>query len=186
MKAYHRKLIAHYESNWPTRFEVKTWNRGPVEELPPSFCVLEFQPNRQRHFWTYATCGMASRADCGPVELHLLSPRSDDSHVELLTAIAHYHLTGATLGLNHTVNFGRPWLDESACEYGLISWPYLDGTALKRFRASAKYREVQCLWLLPITKAERDFKQKQGVEELEQRFEAISLDYLDPNRESVV
>jgi hypothetical protein len=41
------------------------------------------------------------------------------------------------------------------------------------------------LWLIPITKAEREFKKAQGLEALEALFEKKQFNYLDPARPSV-
>ena len=90
------------------------------------------------------------------------------------------------MGLGHTVNFGRTWLDRSACEFGLISLPYLDGTELEEFRPSQSSQFVKCLWLVPITQSERDYKKSHGAEALESIFEKSQFDYLDPLRQSVV
>ena len=186
MNEYRRQLIAHYESVWLSTAEPKTWARGPVQDFPASFCILEFQPAENRPFWAYATCGMSARADRGAIELHLFSQTPDDAHVELLTAVAHYHLTGVALGLSDTLNFGRPWFARSACDHGLISLPYLDGPDLELFRGTSDSSKARCLWLIPITRIERDFKKEHGIEELERRFEESQFDYLDPQRSSVV
>lgn len=45
---------------------------------------------------------------------------------------------------------------------------------------------VRFLWLLPITRAEREFKKARGTGALKQRFEEAQLDVLDPRRASVV
>ena len=128
---------------------------------------------------------MTQSDDASRLELHLFSPVQTEDNVELLTVIAHYHRTGSMLALGHTVNFGRPWLPGSVCEYGLISLPYLDGPKLEHFYTDDG-SSVRFLWLLPITKAERDYKKSFGLEELERRFDAASVDYLNPNRQSVV
>jgi hypothetical protein len=124
---------------------------------------------------------MSAQADADPLELHLFSPIQSDSLVELLAATAHYHLTGEYLGLNHTVNFGRPWLPGSLCDHGLISLPYLDGPALE-WLICANIK-VRFLWLIPITKAEVEFKKRHGIETLESIFETKKFDYLNPTRE---
>jgi len=134
--------------------------------------------------WTYATCGMSNQSDATPVELHLFSISRCLEHVELLTAIAHYHLTGVYLDLGHTVNFGRPWMPGSKCDHGLISLPYLDGPSLEW--AMIKERKTRFLWLVPITAKERSYKKQHGLEKLESLFEEKSLNYLDATRESVV
>jgi hypothetical protein len=136
--------------------------------------------------WTYATCCMSKPSDEKLVELHLFSPVQCELHVELLTAIAHYHRTGRTLDLGHSINFGRPWLDGSRCEHGLISLPYLDGPALQLLKLNDAIATVNCLWLIPITESERNYKTSHGVEALEQKFEERNFDYLNPLRNSVV
>lgn len=135
--------------------------------------------------WIYATIGMSGPASERGIELHLFSPIQEvESHVELLTVIAHYHLTRTRLGLNHTVNFGRPWLPDSDCVHGLISLPYLDGEKLEIMNLEREH--IHCLWLIPITKRELDFVLENGLEALENNFESSKFNYLDPRRGSVV
>lgn len=175
----------HYEAAWQRPADaVHEWKAGPSWQLPPGSCILEFKPCASRSMWTYATCGMSCQSDAEPLELHLFSPSQSDEHVELLTAVAHYHVTGAYLGLWHTVNFGRPWMPGSLCDFGLISLPYLDGPSLEWCTLSN--RAVRFLWLIPITKREREYKQQSGVEALEEAFERAGFDYLNPLRGSVV
>ena len=119
-----------------------------------------------------------------PVELHLFSPSQTERHVELLTVIAHYHHTARSLGLGDTVNFGRPWLPSSLCDHGLISLPYLNGPNLEQLTCADGL--VRCLWLVPITKAEVDYKKTHGIEALEKRFEDAQFDYAAQLRRSVV
>lgn len=134
--------------------------------------------------WAYATCGMTPTAERDLLELFLLSPCQTEKHGELLTLIAHYHQTGARLGLGHTVNFGRPWLEPSLCSFGLLSLPYTIGPRLENARFAGT--TVRVLWLLPITLAERDFKVDAGLTALEDLFERRQVDYLNSNRPSVV
>jgi len=114
------------------------------------------------------------------VELHLFSQNDCLAHVETLTVIAHYHATGATIKLGDTVNFGRPWIEGSLCQYGLISRPYLDGPRLEQSPVA------QFLWLIPITAEERELNIRCGLESLESKFEAANFNYADPLRKSVV
>jgi hypothetical protein len=160
----------------------REWTKGPIEELPDGFCVLEFSPGQGRSMWTYATCGMSIAIDERPIELHLFSPAQAEELVELLTIVAHYHRTGARLGLGHTVNFGRPWLPGSKCSFGLISLPYLDGPDLEIARSRAFQHDVRCLWLIPITAREVEFKKQRGFQALEDLFQAASINYVDPLR----
>ena len=182
--AYSKQIEAHYSSVWAQPTARVRWERGPIQELPSDFVVLMIP--RSHETTAYATECMSQPADVERTELHLLSREHDevarDSIAEILTAIAHYHRHGQPLGLGHTVNLGRPWLPGSRCTRGLISLPYLDGPDLEWMAEP----EVRFLWLVPVTEEEVEFKKQNGLEALEERFEASQFDYLDPLRRSVV
>jgi hypothetical protein len=184
MFSYQADLLAHYCAHWQTQPIHLRSSRPAVRQIAATFQVLEFAPSAQRAMWTYATCGMSSWRFGQPLELHLFSAQQDNGLVDLLTTVADYHQTGHALGLGHTVNFGVPWQSDSRCSYGLVSLPYLDGPALEELHVGP--RQVSCYWLVPITKAERDFKRDFGVEALEELFDQVPLDYLAPSRASVV
>jgi hypothetical protein len=184
--AYCESIVRHYASIWSDELVEKRSDKGPVSALPTSFPVLEFRPRTTRQFWTYGTCFMSQPQDNDRLEIYLCSPIQYEGHVELLTAIAHYHRTGEMLALGHMVCFGRPWLVESNCGYGLISLPYLDGPSLEHCRKDEEELGIRFLWLVPITKAEREYKQLNGVKALERKFEYTGIDYLNPLRQGVV
>lgn len=181
---YLGRIVDHYIECWDASPQAYRLEAGPTNELSPNFCVLEFAPTSKRSMWTYATCGMSNQGDATPIECHLFSDSKHLEHVELLTVVAHYHLTGAYLDLGHSVNFGRPWMPGSKCDHGLISLPYLDGPRLEW--ADIENRKVRFLWLVPITAAERAYKKQHGLEKLESLFEEKAFNYLDAKRESVV
>jgi hypothetical protein len=183
-RQYCGAIAAHYERSWSRQGTQRRWELGPTHDLPGGFHVLEFSECERRRMWTYASVCMSQRGDESRVELHIHSPSADESHVELLAAIAHYHRTGSRLGLGHTVNFGRPWMAGSKCSYGLASLPYMDGPRLGSGVICGI--EVRFLWLVPITRSEMEFKKRMGLAALEGHFEAKELDYLDPTRPSVV
>jgi Suppressor of fused protein (SUFU) len=186
MTDYCGAISDHYLRVWSTRTKAHQWRKGPSQDLPTGFHILEFEPSPQRNMWTYSTCCMSQPNDSSRVELHLFSPYMSESLVELLTVVAHYHRTGASLDLGHTVNFGRPWLPESTCSYGLVSLPYLDGPALENLCIPARKELIKFYWLVPITKEEMEFKRTNGLPALEERFERTGLNYIDPLRKSVV
>ena len=177
------EIEGHYNSVWFTTPIVSAFNAGPIHQLPPSFAVLKYPPNESRKMWTYATCCMSQPEDSRPIELHMFSLVESEHITELLFATAHYHRTQAPLDLNHTVNFGRPWLAGARCEYGLISLPYLDGPKLETLDT---HPPIQFYWLIPVCKAEVDYKKSNGIEALENAWEEANFDYLDPKRPSVV
>jgi hypothetical protein len=174
----------HYRRVWPAPAQALRWTEGPTHELPAHFRVLRFSPIPRRTMWTYATRGMSSGLPEHALELHVFARDQDDTLAELLTAVAHYHRTGAPLGLGHTVNFGRPWLPASSCRYGLLSRPYLDGPDLEWLDAEGT--RLRFLWLLPITEQELQFKKVHGLGALEMELERSGVNYLDPLRPSVV
>jgi hypothetical protein len=178
------RLQRHYEHIWSRPMEVCTFHAGPIHELPPDFRVLRAPPGAKRGLWTYATAGMSSGSRINGVELHLFSPRESLELVELLYAVAHFYCSGPGLGLAHTVNFGRPWIDSSRCEYGLLSRPYLDGPDLEDF--ADEEGTAKCYWLVPVTADEVRFKVRQGIDRLEVEFERCVFNYADPKRGSVV
>jgi hypothetical protein len=184
MSSYSTIITNHYIEQWGIEPAILIPRPAPINQIGPDFRVLEFPTSDSRDMWTYATCGMSSFEVERPIELHIFSSKQAIELVDILTAIAHYHQTEQILDLGHTVNFGVPWQNLSVCTYGLISLPYLDGPDLEIL--NYQNREVGFYWLLPITKAERDFKKVNGIEALEQLFDESPPNYIDPARQSVV
>lgn len=180
---YNKNVIKHYKEFWGEFTEHK-FNKGPVGELPIGFKILKFEPNNRHNMWAYATCGMSNKVRVNSIEIHIFSPKENDFLIELLTIIAHYHVTGGNLGVGQTINFGRPWCDKSNSEYGLISLPYLDGPLFENFQVGLE--RIQFLWLIPIMKTEVEYKKINGLEALERKLEESNFNYLDPYREGVV
>jgi hypothetical protein len=161
---------------------------GPVTQRLPGFRVMVIEPGPTTEFWTYLTIGahLVRHADQAN-EFLLSAPAVHDAHVELLAMVAHYHASPRAedrLGVGHTVPIGRPWLPDSACDHLLVSLPYPFGRKLEQ--CEDVHGQIQILWLLPITRAERDFKIAHGLEALEQRFESGGLHYWDPRRASLI
>jgi hypothetical protein len=181
-----RLLREHYQRQWGSSPAARRWRSGPIQQLGAEFQVLEFPPTDHSFMWIYSTAGMTPTVDAlhQRLELHLFAPQPDESLVELLTMIAHYHVTEKPLGLHHTVNFGRPWLAGSACDHGFISLPYPYGPSLE-WLAPGNQEQTRCLWLIPITRGEVAFKKSHGPEALESRFEERQFNYLDPRRPGV-
>jgi len=127
---------------------------------------------------------MSEHDDLRPVELHIFSHQENHDIVEILTAVAHFHRRGATLGVGHTVNFGKAWFQKSQCEFGLVSLPYLDGPTLEVLPPEDG-GVVKFYWLIPITESEVVYKKRRGLEALESEMERSQFNYLDPYRTSI-
>lgn len=184
-KNYVDNLTKHYETYFGMKGKRLTLQQGPTDKLHKDFFILEFPYNDKHQMFCYCTIGMSvDRLDENLIELFVYSPKSDKLLVELLTVCASYHRNGLPLALHHTVNIGQPWLDNSKCDHGFISLPYLDGEQLEVFDFSG--RSIHCYWFIPITEKERDFKIEKGCEALEQLFEDNQFDYLNPVRDSLI
>lgn len=177
-------LELHLESCWGKSTDQQFCIPDPHRKLPVSFRVLEFPPGNTHDFWIYSTLGMSIEMDESLIELHIFSRRQDISLVELLTVTASFHRNDTPLGLHHSVYIGQPWQDDSLCDHAFLSLPYLDGDELEVFNFSDNH--LHNLWLLPITKSERDYKMEHGWNALEELFETNELNYLDPNRASCI
>lgn len=88
------------------------------------------------------------------------------------------------MNLHHTVNLGQPWLGESLCDHGFISFPYLEKPEFEQM--DIDHKTIKCFWYIPTTKAERDFKIEFGYDALETIFEEKELNYLSPKRASLI
>lgn len=183
---YNRSIVNHYKKNWGNDFVVERWEKGEMIDLYPQFCILIFPPHAERNMWTYATCAMSDIRVQNDIELHMFSAIKDDSMIELLTVVAHYHKTGKKLDVGHTVNFGRPWQNDSNCMHGYISLPYLDGPDLEIHTDERFGKEVHFYWLIPITDEELEYKKANGLEALEELFDDSEFNYLDSKRSSLV
>jgi hypothetical protein len=184
-RTYAEQLTTHYESYFGISGKSLKLSKGPTDKLHQDFVVLEFPPNNKHQMFCYCTIGMSADGfENDTIELFVYAPRADEILVELLTVCASYHRNNRPLDLHHTVNIGQPWLDNSKCGHGFISLPYLDGQELGNFEFNDQ--KINCYWFIPITEEERDYKIKAGVEALEQLFEDKQLDYLNPERESLI
>ena len=177
--AYHAGLVGHYERCWGAMRGRLFFERGRVHELPEGFFVGVFGSEDR---WVYASVGAGSEG--GGQEFFVVGPRDDDGHPETVTVVTHYASTGPGLGVGHTVDLGKAWMPGSVCDHLLLSKAWLEPPELHWFRLGAI--ETRCVWLLPITRAEREYKRAHGLEALELLFEREGVRYWDPARGSLV
>jgi len=179
------EIINHLEENWVSKGFILTEGYGPKGKLDIDFKVAEFPPGGKHDFWVYSTAGMSIGNDIeNNIELHIFSIKQDRNLIRVLASAASYHRNNDSLGLNHTINIGEPWQDDSLCDHGFISLPYLDGEELEIYENQNGH--IHNLWFIPITKAEKDYKIEYGCEALEELFEEKGLDYINTHRESLI
>lgn len=185
MKTYQAALLAHYERRFAASVWGRRWHEPPhpsLRPLPAEFEVRKYK--RSGDTALYATVSMSAADDPSPLELHIIAADDEATgsrSVFLLTVTAHFHRTGRSLGLGHTVNFGEPWVPRGVCSRGLISRPYLDGPEFER----EPTRGIRCGRLVPVTDSEVNCKIEFGLEALESKLEAAQVNALDWGRPAV-
>lgn len=184
----HQQIRRHYDGFWGAdRIEEVHWTPGPISSRIPQLHIAKVAPTTENEAWTLATIGM-SEVDADHnhgIELVAMSPDAGASVMVMLGMLAYYH-AGAEenrLGHGHTVPIGEGWIDGSPLDHVLISLPYPWGADLEI--CQVEDRLIRVLWALPIHEAERQLKAKEGLEILEQRLEAASINPMDPHRPSV-
>ena len=167
------------------RVSAKSWKRGPLCGEGTSFRVLEVAPGPVSGLWNYVSVGAANLPSKAgdPLEFVLAMESSSDRGIELITMVAWYH-GKESLGVGHTIPVGEQWLSGSTCDHLLVCLPYPFGPGLEAIRDSRERARI--LWILPITKAERDFKVSRGLEALESIFDSRAIRFWDVKRASVV
>lgn len=173
-----------------------TFNTEPLQRLLPGLRLLRIWPEGDLGEWVYTTLGAwevtrDERDEHGLQEFVFAASEGGDMHLQILGMVAHYHADRTErLGVGHTLPIGRPWMEGSRCDHLLVSRPYPWGPKLEICPLGGDH--VHFLWLLPITKEERDFKAEKdergenGLEELEERFDAAGIEWWRPDRPSVV
>jgi len=168
--------------------ELRSFDRGPIYRRVPNFEIACIGPGPRMPLWTFVTLGCwdAVHAEEHGLEFLLVGPTDNEAYLESLAMAAHYHAGPASqrLDVGHTVPIGEPLVEGSTLDHELVSPPYPFGPELESCAWQSGHARL--LWLLPITKAERDFKVTQGLEVLESLFEEVGVEYWDPFRSSVV
>lgn len=182
-------LCEHLRRRFPSReMTLVPATDGPIHQRVPGFHVVRLAPTPEEGDWLYVTAGLwdATQRDGHALEFILAAPAPSDRHATTLTMTAFYHAAGGRNALDHghTVPIGQPWLPESKCRYLLVSLPYPWGRNLEVCPLPQGHARI--LWLLPITRAERDYKRDHGLEALEQKLEQADIIPSDPRRPSVI
>jgi hypothetical protein len=144
-------------------------------------------PRTARDPWIFATVGAwrATENEAYGLEFVAVSKERSVEVMQRLGMIAFYQAGPIEngLGVGHTLSIGEGWVEGSPLDAVLISLPYAWGPTLEHCQLAD--RHIQVLWVLPIYEAERAFARTDGVDALEQRLEAASIDPLDPRRPPV-
>jgi len=181
-------LFEHVERFWSdsTIFE-EQWREGPIQENVPGFRVLRIESRPPGRPVIYVTngCFVVEPTQHIKHEFFLMSPQEERQHVETLTMLANFHADERhRLDVGSVVSIGDSWMRGSKCDHLLISVPYPYGPNLEWLKLPDIC--VRFLWALPVTPQEAAFVELNGMEALEQKFDAVRVDYMNPFRSSVV
>jgi len=185
----HEAQIDHLEKNWPShKKESFTWDLGPIKQALPNFSVIRITPKSSDEPWVYLSHGAReinkNHHDCR--EFFILAPSESPRHIETLAMLVNFHASENNfLTIGACVNIGRGWLEGSNLDHLLISIPYPFGPKLEKCHFDGG-NIIKYLWLLPVNQAEKEYLNQLGLEALESKFDENAIDYLDPNRSSVI
>jgi Suppressor of fused protein (SUFU) len=184
----HDGVLDHYRRFWgEDRVDEVHWTPGPIASRLPDLHIAKVRPKQPGGMWIFATIGAwrATEDERHGLEFVAVARSESASVLVHLGMVAYYHAGPPEnrLGVGHTVSIGEGWVDGSPLDSLLVSLPYLWGPKLEHCLLSG--RHIQILWVIPISEAEREYKRVHGADALEQRFEDLSFDYLDPFRRSV-
>lgn len=181
-------LSEHISQFWPTeKKELFTWELGRIKKVLPNFMVLRVTPNTPNEPWVYITHGAweVENGDIFRYEFFILAPYESPIHVETLAILSSYYLeSNNKISVGTCINIGREWIEGSTCKNLLVSLPYPYGPDFENFNSDdvkVKYR-----WLVPIHDSEKKYLEHSGLEALEQKFDEMEMDFLDPCRPSCV
>jgi hypothetical protein len=178
-----RSLADHFGPADDFRF--LRWTAGRSVDRLPWLQVIEAYKDGQYHYLTSGASRVLDRPGFG-LEFCFVSRARSCDNVELLAMVAYMHsLPEHRLGVGHTLNVGRPIASGSALDRLLVSLPYPYGADFE-YVHTVDGDHARILWLLPISRAEEQYRQEVGLQRLEELFEEAGLDYSDPLRPSVV
>lgn len=185
----HDQLLAHYRRQWPDREVVSVhWTPEHMATRLPDLHIAKVIPALPGQPWVFATIGAwrGTESEDHGTEFVAVARSEAAAVIAHLGQLAYYHAGPREnrLGVGHTLSIGEGWVPESPLDALLISLPYLWGPKLEHCQLEG--RHIQVLWAIPIYESERVFRREQGLDALEQRFEDVSFDYLDPFRPPVV
>jgi len=182
-------LFQHIDDYWPLNTKDEFgWDASTTQAGASPGSVIRVTPHSPAEPWIYLTHGASL---CVPgatdrFEFFILAPYENPRHVQTLAMLATARTRGdSKLDVGSSIDLGKGWIDGSICDHLLVSLPYPFGPEFETCAAGAEGK-VRYLWLLPINSRENAFLQKSGLEALEQKFEDADMDFLDPDRPSVV
>lgn len=164
---------------------------------PVHIDIYQFEPTQDRDYWTLITSGMSDNRQLEPeacadhmstrAEILLYVREPKPWMFNVLKRLAEMPFDQSThLHWWHTVPNGMPMTAEPSLltAYFFLP-PYFEDPSFGQFELDGD--QVDFLWMIPITEAERAFAAEHGSQSLEDRFEEANLSpVVDESRQSLI
>ncbi len=164
------------------------WETGVPKTLQrrSGLRIAKIPPRSDEDDWAYISVGAweSSRSKAQSLEFLIFAPYETSRITELLTMAVNHQRT-EHLEFEDVFPIGEGWLPGSECDHFLVSLPYPLGPDFAVCHVANDFH-VRFAWLVPITRAEKDFAITHSVEQLETKFRAAAIEYSNPERASVV
>ncbi len=159
--------------------------------------IYRFEPTKERPYWTLVTSGMSDERQLEPEDCpEHMSPRAEilmyvsepqGWMFNVLKGLAEMPFENSTcLHWWHTVPNGMPMTAKlSLLTSFFFLPPYFESEDFANFQLDDD--QVDFLWMIPITEAEREYAIEHGSQQLASRFEDAKMSRIvDESRQSVV
>lgn len=171
----------------------KIWGKVSEEIIPlvsketladfPDIKILLFPPSRTQKTWIYATMGMSDlgAGETSSPEVHIYSEEKNDSIISAISGLME-HVQEEEIHFCDVL----PCATEGSqkCTSLLAAFPFPDGEGFPEIEIDG--REIEFIWLLPVTDSELKHLKKEGYDSLEEKLFASEVNFFDWNRDSVV
>lgn len=161
----------------------KQANEGLHEALSAHFSICVYESNPL--YAVFCTVG-ASRKMIPHSDVSTRDPRgmrfeylmhAPSEHAELVCAYLldiaeHPHIHQREIGPGYVMPIGEPIVPDSAIEYLYFTYPFLDDPHIAEVNPAGEIDHprayIQTLWVVPMTRGERDYLRTNGVEAFEE------------------
>ena len=180
-------MLAHIRKNWPSaKPSLMKWTIGGILTSIPEFLVCKIPPSEDYNSWVYISVGASKflNAQGEHLEFALVAPYDSAEHIETLAMVAHFHSDpNFRLELGSVVDIGHSWVENSKCDHLLLDLPYFKGANFENLVVDKHC--VRVLWLVPISKSEYNYIEKNGIDAFQDVLEQQKIRVSDPFRDTL-
>lgn len=166
-----------------------------AQEKKPFIDIYEIPPQKGRYFWTYITGGMSDIAQNVNIGSNSINPYSELiiytseksiwARKVLYNLAYHPFLNNSYVQYSSTVEFDFPFVEEAEMKNALLLDTKVEERGFMDFELDGK--KINFLRVLPLSDKELEFKNKNGMSALLNKFSESQVDFVvDIMRKSVI